>query len=38
MIDATDAEALPLKRDLQRFGAASRRVVPWSTPSTASVG
>jgi transposase len=38
MIDATDAEALPLKKDLQRFGAVSRRAGPWSRPSTASGG
>jgi hypothetical protein len=38
MIDATDAEAQPLKKQLQRFGAASPRVGPWPTPSTASAG
>jgi transposase len=38
MIDATDAEALPLKKDLQRVGAVSRRAGPWSRPSTASGG
>ena len=32
MIDATDAEAQPLKRDLQRFGIASRPAGPWSRP------
>ena len=38
MIAATDAEAQPLKKELQRFGPASRRAGPWPTRSTASAG
>ena len=38
VIDATDAEAQPLKQELQRSGRVSRPVGPWPTRSTGSVG
>jgi transposase len=36
MIDAGDAEAIPLREQLRRFGCASRHVERWSTASMAS--